>query len=156
MKGIKDASTVTDAKGIRARGKQIEKLRDRLVKLAEDAAAGESFTPAVTALSRVATLEAEIRRCETAAVVSETLDPMRQVEVMRAQALEDGSMAAAATLTDQLRAMKAEQEAKRQAAEEEARIAADPNAQFSALVEALRGMPPDQVTRLRDELGWHR
>ena len=136
------------------RAQQIRTLRNRLSDLADEAASKESFTPAVTALSRVATLDAEVRRCETAAAVALTLDRERQLELMRAQALEDGSMAAASTLTDQLleerQRRKAEADAEREANER----ATDPLAQRSALIEALRGLPSDQATIIRESLGW--
>lgn len=159
MKRQKDetkAESLMEANAARKRARQIERSRDKLLEISEAAADKGSYAPAVQAMSRAAGLDAEIRRCETAAEVAETLDPLRRVELMMVQALVDGSMAAAATLTDQLRTMKAEEDARRLAAEEAARQAADPEAQFNALVEALRGMPPDQSTRLRDELGWHR
>lgn len=140
--------------GARARAAEIRTLRDRLSKLADESIGARSFTPAVTALSRVATLEAEIRRCETAGRVADTVDIIEQLELMRAQALEDGSMAAASTLTDQLRTAQEDRRLAEERAREEQAKAADPALMRAHLAEALRLLPPDEATRLREELGW--
>lgn len=144
-------TTVTAAK---ERLTELDGLIRQMVELSEEARADRSYPAATNALSRVGTFQAERRRCKTAMDVAATDDPILQVDIMLAQALEDGSMAAAATLMDQRRQLNADRAAAEEKAREEAERATDPVAMRSQLIEALRGLPPDQATIIRESLGW--
>lgn len=151
---IRGATAKTTVAAARERLDELNDLIDRMVKLSEEALADRSYPAATNALSRVGTFHAERRRCKTAMDVAATDDPVLQVDIMLAQALEDGSMAAAATLMEQRRQLNADRAAAEEKAREEAARASDPVAQRSALIEALRGLPPDQATIIRESLGW--
>lgn len=140
--------------GLRRRIEELRASIDRLNKIAGEASADHSHTPAVNAVSRVVSLQADIRRCETALAVIGERDGIRKLELMLHQALEDGATTAAASLTEQLHARRKAEEAERKAVEEAAREASDPNAAMTHLTEALRSLPPDQIVALRESLGW--
>ncbi len=148
------ATARTTVAAAKARLVELDTLIARLVELSEEASAAGSYPAATNALSRVGTFQAERRRCKTAVDVAGTDDPILQVDMMLAQALEDGSMAAAATLMDQRRALNAERAAAEEKAREDAARATDPVAMQGELIEALRSLPPDQATVIRESLGW--
>ena len=140
--------------GLRRRIGELHASIARLNEIADQATAAESYTPAVNAVSRVVSLQADIRRCETALAVIGEPDGILKLEAMLHQALEDGATTAAASLTEQIQARRKAEEAERKAAEEAEREAADPNAAMRQLTEALRSLPPDQAVALRESLGW--
>jgi hypothetical protein len=140
--------------GLERRIKELVATIATLGEITEEARGAGHYSAAVQATSRIVSLQQDIRRCETTLVIMSEPDDLQKTELLLTQALEDGSMTAASSLTAQLYDRKRTAEAERKAAEEEARQAADPATAMRNLVEALRGLPADQAVAIRESLGW--
>lgn len=148
------AKTPPPPSGIAGRIAELKGEIAKLDEITEEARSVKSYTPAVQAISRAATLRSELRRLHTASMVEGEPDELRRVDYMLRQAVEDGSWAAAQSISRDLHDRRKQLEAEAKAAEEAARLAADPREVMRTLTEALRGLPPDMAHEIRESIGW--